>query len=67
MLDTEEIIPLLVLAKRYGLAPRTVYDVQWRRRVGLPAIKLGGKIIGVRAQDVAAALRRERFRPAGAA
>ena len=59
MLDLEEIIPLPVVAKRYGLAPRTVYDRAWRERVGLPVVKLGGKIIGVRADDLAAVLRRE--------
>jgi len=67
MLDlTDEIITLPALAKRFDLAPRTVYDPAWRRRVGLPAVKLGGKIIGVRAQDVAAVLRRE-FEPPSAA
>jgi hypothetical protein len=66
MLDMDEIIPLPVLAKRYNLAPRTVYDRAWRERVGLPVVKLGGKIIGVRAQDVAAVLRRE-FEPKPAA
>jgi hypothetical protein len=63
MLDMEDIIPLPVLAKRYGLAPRTVYDRAWRERVGLPVVKLGGRIVGVRAQDLAAVLRRE-FEPA---
>jgi hypothetical protein len=59
MSELEEIVPLHVVAARYGLAPRTVRDVQWRRRVGLPVVKLGGKIIGVRARDLAAVLQRE--------
>jgi hypothetical protein len=63
MVDLGELIPLPEVAARYGLAARTVYDRAWRKRVGLPVVKLGGKIVGVRAQDLAAVLRRE-FEPA---
>lgn len=59
-----EIVSLEEVAKRYDLAPRTVYDPAWRRRVGLPAVKLGGRIVGVRADDLARVLRRE-FEPGG--
>jgi len=59
MADLEEIVPMSVLVERYGFAPRTVHNAQWRRRVGLPVVKLGGKIVGVRAADLAVVLRRE--------
>jgi hypothetical protein len=58
-MTTDNLIPLSVVAKRYGLALRTVEDRQWRARAGLPAVKLGGRIIGVRPEDLEAALRRE--------
>jgi hypothetical protein len=59
MAETEELIPLDVVAEKYGVALRTLEDRKWRERVGLPVVKLGGKIVGVRPEDLAAALRRE--------
>lgn len=61
----EPIIPLIKVAKRYGVALSTLESREWRERAGLPVVKLGGKIIGVRREDLAAALRRE-FAPVSA-
>lgn len=58
-MNGDEIIPLDQVARRYGLALRTLCDRQWRERAGLPVVKLGGKVLGVRAGDLSAALRRE--------
>lgn len=66
MSNVEELIPLADVAKSTGFALRTLEDRKWRARVGLPVVKLGGKIVGVRAQDLAAVLRRE-FEPPTAA
>ena len=57
--NAEEIVPLSAIAERYGVALRTLEDRRWRGRVGLPVLKLGGKIIGVRAVDLQRALRLE--------
>jgi hypothetical protein len=62
VVDIEELVPLTDVADRFGVARRTVYSRAWRARVGLPAVKLGGRIVGVRPQDLAAVLRRE-FQP----
>jgi hypothetical protein len=55
----EQVIPLSVIAEKYGVALSTLEDRGWRQRVGLPVVKLGGKIVGVRPEDLAAVLRRE--------
>jgi hypothetical protein len=55
----EKLIPLSVVAERTGVALRTLEDRKWRARIGLPVVKLGGKVVGVRADDLAAVLRRE--------
>jgi len=55
------IIPLEEIAERYGLSLRTLTDSRWRARAGLPVVKLGGRIVGVRASDLRRALRRERL------
>jgi hypothetical protein len=67
MASTEEIIPLSAIAERYGIALRTLEDRKWRARVGLPVLKLGGKVIGVRAVDLRRALRREHLASNGGA
>ncbi len=60
------IVPLEEVAARYPqIAERTLRDRRWRDRVRLPAVKLGGKIIGFRASDLRRALRRERLTPNG--
>lgn len=59
--EDDEIIPLPRVAERFNVARRTIEDRAWRQRAGLPAIKLGGRIVGVRAGDLRRALRRERF------
>ena len=59
------IISLGALAEQTGVALRTLEDPKWRKRVGLPVVKLGGRILGVRREDLATALRRE-FRPGDA-
>ena len=58
-----DIIPLAVVSERYAVPRSRLADRAWRRRVGLPVVKLGGRIVGVRAADLAACLRRE-FEPA---
>jgi len=55
----DDLIPLGAVAERYGVALRTLEDRKWRERFGLPVVKLGGKIVGVRREDLNAALRRE--------
>lgn len=57
--QVDELIPLGTVAERYGVALRTLEDRKWRARHDLPVVKLGGKIVGVRPADLAAALRRE--------
>jgi hypothetical protein len=57
------IIPLEEIAEHYGLSLRTLTDSRWRARAGLPVVKLGGRVIGVRASDLRRALRRERLTP----
>ena len=61
MTSSEEIIPLTAIAEQYGVALRTLEDRKWRARAGLPVLKLGGKVIGVRAVDLRRAIRRERL------
>jgi hypothetical protein len=55
----DEIIPLPRVAKAFKLKLRTVEDRSWRQRAGLRVVRLGGRILGVRAEDLAAALRRD--------
>jgi hypothetical protein len=55
-----QIIPLAVVAEQLGLSPRTLEDRRWRRRAGLPIVKLGGKVVGVEVRTLRAALRRGR-------
>jgi hypothetical protein len=60
----EEIVPLATVADRLGLTLRTVYTREWRARVQLPAVRLPGprgRILGVRASDLAAVMKRETF------
>ena len=56
----DRIIPLPNIAEKY-FNLHTLRDVKWRARAGLPVVKLGGKIIGVRAVDLERALRLEQF------
>jgi hypothetical protein len=58
MEQLDELIPLADVAKRYGVSLRTLEDRKWRERHGLPVVRLGGKILGVRPEDLAAVLRR---------
>jgi hypothetical protein len=56
-----DIVPLDVIADRFGLSPRTVRDPRWRRRARIPLVRIGGKILGAREVDIRRALRRERL------
>ncbi|MDQ3756495.1 MAG: helix-turn-helix domain-containing protein [Actinomycetota bacterium] len=43
MNDAHELLTVAELAKEFKISPRTVYD--WRyRRVGPPALKVGGQL-----------------------
>jgi phage terminase Nu1 subunit (DNA packaging protein) len=33
------------LAAHFGLSARTVRDARWRRRAGLPATRIGGRLL----------------------
>lgn len=55
------IISLEEISERYGPSLRTLMDARWRARAGLPVVKLGGRVVGVRASDLRRALRREQL------
>jgi hypothetical protein len=63
----DEIIPLAEVARQMRFKLATIERKDWRERVGLPVVKLGGKVVGVRAHDLARALRREFEPPPSAA
>ncbi len=51
---SDTILRLPELADRWDIEMATLRDPRWRRRIGLPVIKIGGKLVGVRADDVLA-------------
>jgi len=57
--DIEELIPLFDVADALGVSRSTMYSRAWRRKYGLPVVKLGGKIVGVRREDLSRVLRPE--------
>lgn len=48
------IIPLRDLAERWGCEPSTLRDPRFRRRLGLPLIRVGGRFIGAYERDITA-------------
>lgn len=58
----DTIVPLQAVSKTYKVPMSRLTNRAWRRRVGLPAVKLGNRVLGVRADDLARCLRRE-FEP----
>jgi hypothetical protein len=56
----EIVIPLADIPGRLHnrVSLRSVSDPEWRRRAGLRVVRLGKKIIGVRPEDLASAMKR---------
>jgi hypothetical protein len=54
------VIPLAEIPARLHnrVSLRSVSDPEWRRRAGLRVVRLGKRIIGVRSEDLAAAMKR---------
>jgi Mg-chelatase subunit ChlI len=69
MVNQPGIVLLDRAAKRLCVKVRTVRDTRWRKKVGLPLIRVGGRLVGVFEADLSAVLERgrERFQPDDAA
>ena len=59
-LDEKTIITLRDLAERWGCETTTLRDPRFRRRLGLPLIRVGGRFIGAYERDVTAIEQRGR-------
>jgi hypothetical protein len=56
-----DLVGLDAAAEALGIQPRTIRDERWRRRVRLPVVRVGRRLVGVRVTDLRRTLRRERF------
>jgi hypothetical protein len=58
--DQNAIILLRDLAERWGCEMTTLRDPRFRRRLGLPLIRVGGRFIGAYERDITAIEQRGR-------
>lgn len=63
--DISRAFPLRAAAAYLGSSPRTLGDARWRRRVGLPATRVGRRLVFL-IRDLDALLSRGRERSPGA-
>jgi excisionase family DNA binding protein len=60
-MDDTRLLSAGELAKRLDISARTVRDARWRRRAGIPATRVGGRLL-FRLSDLDEALARGRER-----
>jgi hypothetical protein len=56
------VLSLRSAARRLRITEATLRDARWRRRAGVPVVRVGGKLAGVMEADVLAVLCRGRER-----
>ena len=54
------VVPPRSAARQLRVALATLRDARWRRRAGIPFVKVSGRIVGVAQADINAALTRGR-------
>jgi hypothetical protein len=54
----EDVMELDPAAEAIKVSYRTIRDPRWRARVGLPVVRVGRKILGVREADLRRVIRR---------
>jgi len=54
------VVPPRSAARQLRVAIATLRDARWRKRAGIPFVKVSGRIVGVAQSDINAALTRGR-------